>query len=81
MLVGMLYRRLRPAGTAAFALLLFAIDDAHWMPIVWSAARNGPVSMVPSLLGLGAHLRWREQRLTARCRRRPPRLRDPLSCA
>jgi hypothetical protein len=57
---GLLYRRLLPAATAALALLLFAIDDSHWLPIVWSAARNALVAMVPALFGLIAHVRWRE---------------------
>jgi len=59
--VGRCYRRVLPAGLALFSLLLFAIDDAHWMPIAWLAARNGQVAMVPALLGLMAHLRWREE--------------------
>jgi hypothetical protein len=57
----LLYRRVLPAGTALLSLLLFAVDDAHWMPIAWSAARNGMVAMVPALLGLVAHVRWRER--------------------
>jgi hypothetical protein len=57
---GRFYRRVLPAGAAAFALLLFVVDDSHWLPIVWSAARNGLVATVPALLGLAAHVRWRE---------------------
>jgi hypothetical protein len=59
--VSLLFRATLPTGTAALALALFAIDDAHWMPITWSAARNGLVAAVPAVLGLGAHLRWRRQ--------------------
>jgi hypothetical protein len=59
--VARLFRRRLPAGTALLALVLFTIDDAHWMPIVWPAARNGLVSLVFGLVGLGAHLRWREE--------------------
>lgn len=57
---GLLYRRLLPAATASLAMLLFAIDDAHWLPVTWSAARNGVVATVPALLVLAAHVRWRE---------------------
>lgn len=60
LVAGRFYRRVLPAGAAAFALLLFAVDDSHWLPLVWSAARNATVAMVPALLALVAHLRWRE---------------------
>jgi hypothetical protein len=59
---GRLYGRVLPAGTALVGLLLFAIDDSHWMPIGWSAARNGMVAAVPAVLGLLGHIRWREHR-------------------
>jgi hypothetical protein len=57
---GLVLRRALPAPTAAAALLLFAIDDVHWMPAAWLANRNSLVSAAPSLLGLYAHLRWRQ---------------------
>jgi hypothetical protein len=57
----LLFRRALPAGAGVLALALFAIDDAHWMPIGWAAARNGLVALLPALLGLVAHVRWREQ--------------------
>jgi hypothetical protein len=63
-----LYRRVlpgtQPSGpitmTAALALLLFAVDDAHPMPVGWLANRNSLVSAVPALFGVLMHLRWRE---------------------
>jgi hypothetical protein len=57
--VALLFRRELPGKIGVLALALFAIDDAHWMSIVWSAARNGLVATTPALLGLCAHLRWR----------------------
>jgi hypothetical protein len=59
--VSLLFRATLPMRAAALALALFAIDDAHWMPITWSAARNGLVAAVPAVLGLCAHLRWRRE--------------------
>ena len=56
-----LFRAALTTRTAVLALALFAIDDAHWMPITWSAARNGVVASVPAVLGLCAHLRWRRE--------------------
>lgn len=56
---GALYRRLVPS-VALLAALLFAIDDAHTMPVMWLANRNSMVALVFAWLGLWAHLRWRE---------------------
>lgn len=58
-LVGALYRRLVP-GVALAAAVLFALDDAHAMPVVWLANRNSVVAVTFAWLGLWAHLRWRE---------------------
>lgn len=55
-----LYRRLVPA-VALLAAVLFALDDAHAMPVVWLANRNSLVSVTFAWLGLLAHLRWREE--------------------
>jgi hypothetical protein len=60
-LVSRLYRRHVPAAVATLALAMFAIDDAHFMPLVWPAARNGLLATTFGLLGLSAHLRWRKQ--------------------
>jgi hypothetical protein len=59
--VALLYRRQLSSRLSVVALAIFAIDDSHWMPIVWSAARNGLVATVPAVLGLCAHLRWRRE--------------------
>ncbi|MCB9746460.1 MAG: hypothetical protein H6740_28035 [Alphaproteobacteria bacterium] len=73
-LVGRLYRRVAP-GLAGLALLLFAVDEAHWLPMGWLANRNALVAVVPALAGLLAHLRWREQAW------RPGALLGPLGVA
>ncbi len=59
-LVGLIFRRTLPGGLGAFALLLFAFDEAHWFPAAWWANRNALVATAPALLGLVFHLRWRE---------------------
>lgn len=45
---------------AVLAAVLYAVDDAHWMPAVWLANRNALVATAPALWGLCAWLRWRE---------------------
>ena len=45
----------------ALALLVFTLDSSHTWPVAWIANRNALVAAVPALLGLVAHLRWREQ--------------------
>ncbi|HTU62999.1 MAG TPA: hypothetical protein VMF89_31275, partial [Polyangiales bacterium] len=46
---------------AALALLLFAVDDARWMPVGWLAQRNALVAMAPAVLALYLHHRAREE--------------------
>ncbi|MFP2932877.1 hypothetical protein ACLESO_48570, partial [Pyxidicoccus sp. 3LG] len=58
---GLLYRRLLPGLAAGLAVLLFALDDAHAVPVGWISARNALVSAVPAMLGLWFHLEWRER--------------------
>jgi hypothetical protein len=55
-----LYRRLTPS-MAVIAAVLFALDDAHAMPVGWLANRNAIVAVMFSWLGLLAHLSWRER--------------------
>ncbi len=59
-LAGALLRRWVGPALAAPALLLFAIDDAHWMPVSWLANRNALVAAVPALAGVLSHIKWRE---------------------
>lgn len=61
-LAGRVYRRLMPARWVwVLAMGLFAIDHSHGMVVGWLAARNGLIGACLALLGLSAHLRWREQ--------------------
>jgi hypothetical protein len=46
---------------AALALLLFAVDDARFMPVGWLAQRNALVAMGPAVLALYLHHRGREE--------------------
>jgi len=57
---GMILRKSLPGPVAVLALVIFALDDAHLMPTVWLANRNALVATVPTLFGLYAHIRWRE---------------------
>ncbi len=59
--VMLLFRSWLPGGAGVLALLLFTIDEAHAIPLGWWANRNALVATVPALLGLLAHLRWRER--------------------
>lgn len=52
-------RRLKGHVVFGAALLVFALDETHAMPVVWLANRNALVAGVFGLLGLAAHLRWR----------------------
>ncbi|WNG44774.1 hypothetical protein F0U60_12260 [Archangium minus] len=61
-LLGALLRRLLPGSLVALALLLFAVDEAHLLPVGWIANRNALVSTVLALGGLWMHLEWREAR-------------------
>ena len=55
------YRRIMPAGVAAFATLMFALDDSHHFPVVWLSNRGGIYALFIGVLALLAHLRWREE--------------------
>ncbi|MEK6233634.1 MAG: hypothetical protein N2C14_02895, partial [Planctomycetales bacterium] len=56
---GILWRVL-PGKIGAVALLLCAIDESQFMASSWLSNRNALVAAVPVLLGLWAHIRWRE---------------------
>lgn len=59
--VALLLSRLLPGPLGLLALLLFCVDDGHAMTVTFIAARNGAVATVFTLMGLWAHIRWREQ--------------------
>jgi hypothetical protein len=46
---------------AALAAVLFALDDSHTVIVGWLANRNALAATVPALLGVLAHVRWRER--------------------
>ena len=48
-----------PPAVAALAILCFALNPAHSLPITWLANRAVLVSACFGVLGIGFHLRWR----------------------
>ncbi len=59
--VALLYRRmLGPTWVAGLAGLLFAVDDAHAMPVGFLANRNTLLAALLGVLALLAHDRWRQ---------------------
>lgn len=61
---GALFRRALGAASpvAALAVILFAIDDSHAVVAGWVANRNALTSTVFALLGVLAHVWWRERK-------------------
>lgn len=69
-LATMLYRRIAehrasghegPAGAAVLAALLYAIDDAHAVPMGWIASRNATLAAFWGVACLIFHLKWRRE--------------------
>ncbi len=58
--VVLLFRRHMTPGLASLCGLLYLLDDGHLLPALWWSNRNAIVAAAPALLGLVAHLRWRE---------------------
>ncbi|MBZ4422278.1 hypothetical protein [Myxococcus sp. RHSTA-1-4] len=56
----LLMRRTLAGAVGALALVLFAIDDSHAVPLAWWCNRNAMVSTLPALVGLWLHMEWRE---------------------
>ncbi len=54
-------RRVLPGSLAGLAMLIWAVDVSHAMPGGWIANRNALNAILPALLGLLFHLRWREE--------------------
>ncbi len=54
-----LYRKVLSPRVAALAVVLYAVDEAHTMPIAWLANRSVLVATAFGLLGVLAHIRWR----------------------
>ncbi len=55
--VGKLYGRLLGGATAGLAALFYAVDDAHSMPVLWSANRHALLSAFLGFAALLAHTR------------------------
>jgi hypothetical protein len=51
-----------PRPVATLAILLYAVDDAHALPVAWSANRGELVAVASMLGALCAHLDWLQQR-------------------
>lgn len=56
----LVFRRTLPPAVGVLALLLFAVDESHVLPAVWWANRHSLIAVSMGLLGVAAHLRWRE---------------------
>jgi hypothetical protein len=56
-----LMRRTLGGALGALALLIFVVDESHAFPVVWWSNRNAVVAATLALLGILAHLRWREE--------------------
>jgi hypothetical protein len=59
LMVAALFRLILPTRVAAIALLLFALEEAHTVPMAWLANRNTLVATVFGLAGLWFHVRFR----------------------
>lgn len=58
--VALIYRRFIPTGwVVGLAAVLYAVDDAHAMPIAFIANRNALIATFLGVLALGLHDRWR----------------------
>ncbi len=58
--VSFLYRRIHGlTWIAGLAALLYAIDDAHGLPVGWLAGRNAIISTLFGVMALLFHDRWR----------------------
>lgn len=55
----LVFRRLPGRAGFGLALLFFALDESHSVPVGWLANRNAVVAGTFGLLALAAHLRWR----------------------
>jgi hypothetical protein len=57
---GLLYRRLFSAPAAAVALAFFAASPGNAVRVGWVGNRHAMIAVSIALLGLVAHIRWRE---------------------
>jgi hypothetical protein len=57
---GLLLRRVLPGRIGAVALVIYTLSTIPSVPILWIVNRYSLVACVPAVLGLLAHVRWRE---------------------
>jgi len=63
LVLGRLYRRVIPTPwIAGLAVIIYAIDDAHAIPVAWVANRNAVIAAVFAFATLYGHDRWRRAR-------------------
>jgi len=60
LVIGRLLTRALPGSLALLTLVLFAVAESHWFPVVWWAHRNTLVAATLGFVGLLAYVRWRE---------------------
>jgi hypothetical protein len=61
LMAGVVLRRSLPGTAGTLAFLVFALDEAHALPVAWIANRNALLALSPVLCGLWALMRWREE--------------------
>ncbi|HDP35806.1 MAG TPA: hypothetical protein ENN29_11935 [Candidatus Hydrogenedentes bacterium] len=58
----LIFRRTLPPAAGVLALFLFVVDESHALPTAWWSNRHSIMAVGLGLLGVAAHLRWREDR-------------------
>jgi hypothetical protein len=63
LLAGFFYRKVHgPGAVAGLAALLYAVDEAHAVPVAWLANRNALIAGALGLAVMLLHMRWRQDR-------------------
>jgi len=57
----LIFRSTLAGSIGVLALLLFAVDESHLIPIGWWSNRNAVVAAAPVFFGIAAYLRYREK--------------------
>jgi hypothetical protein len=57
---GLLLKRVFPGPVGAVALVIYTVSTVPAVPILWMVNRYSLVACAPAVLGLLAHVRWRE---------------------
>ncbi|MBF0443217.1 MAG: hypothetical protein HQK54_15010, partial [Oligoflexales bacterium] len=61
----LLYLNVVPSRYIILALLIFAVDDAHWFPVSWIACRHSLITGVFGVLSIWSHVKWRAEKWRA----------------